>query len=269
MNHNDIIPTLIKQIGAIADEAMVEAYIVGGYVRDFILKRTVTDFDIMVIGDGIAFAEKVAAFYDIRTLVVYRNFGTAMLPLGEAFQNLKIEFVGARSERYVKDSRNPYVQPADLQSDLSRRDFTINALAMSINQETFGTIHDLFNGMTDLNRKIIRTPLDPDLTFSDDPLRMMRAVRFASQLQFSIEDQTLAGIQNNAGRLTIISQERITDELLKILASPVPSIGMELCFSTGILDIIMPELAALAGVEPQQGYFHKDVFKHTLKVLDH
>ncbi len=265
----DNIRNLIQQIGELADRYSAEAYIVGGYVRDTILKRPVNDFDIMVIGDGIAFAEKTAEHFHIRTLVVYRNYGTAMLPMGEPHGNVKIEFVGARSESYDRDSRNPHVTPADLHSDLSRRDFTINAMAMSVNRETFGTIYDLFRGMDDLNRKIIRTPLDPDMTFSDDPLRMMRAVRFASQLQFTVDESTLTGIQRNASRLSIISQERITDEFLKILSSPQPSVGLDLCYSTGILEVILPELAALAGVEPQQGYFHKDVFRHTLKVLDH
>ncbi len=269
MNTPEIIHELIRAVGVLADKHGYEAYIVGGYVRDTILKRPVTDFDVMVIGDGIDFAEKVADHFHIRTLVVYRHFGTAMLPMGEEHGDLKIEFVGARSESYREDSRNPEVRPAGLQSDLSRRDFTINALALSINQKTFGVIHDLFHGMDDINRRIIRTPLDPDMTFSDDPLRMMRAVRFASQLQFTIDEPTFDGVRRNAERLKIISQERITAELLKILASPKPSVGFELCYESGILDVILPELAALAGVEPQQGYLHKDVFRHTLKVLDH
>lgn len=259
---------LIRQIGQIADREGLEAYIVGGFVRDTILRRPVTDFDVMVIGDGIAFAEAVARYYGIRTLVVYKNFGTAMLPMGEAFGHVKIEFVGARGESYEPDSRNPKVHPADLKTDLSRRDFTINALALSINSSTFGMIHDLFHGMDDLNRRLIRTPLDPDVTFSDDPLRMLRAIRFASQLQFTVDPEAIDSISRQVERLAIVSQERITDELLKILASPQPSVGLELAYRTGILQVILPEVAALAGVESQQGYQHKDVFRHTLRVLD-
>lgn len=268
MTREELIKTLIGKIGAIADANATEAYVVGGYVRDTILDRPVKDFDVMVIGDGVAFAEKVAKAFHSQTLVIYSNFGTAMLPMGPENFDLKIEFVGARSESYHKDSRNPVVQAADLQSDLSRRDFTINALAMSITRASFGQIIDLFNGREDMARKIIRTPLDPDATFSDDPLRMMRAVRFASQLLFTIESATFDGIARNAERIAIISQERITDEFLKILSSAKPSVGLNLLNDTGLLNIIFPELTALAGVEQQQGYLHKDVFKHTLKVLD-
>ena len=222
----------------------------------------------MVIGDGIAFAEKVAAHFKITTMVVYHNFGTAMVPLGADHENRKIEFVGARRESYHAESRNPMVEPADLQSDLSRRDFTVNAMAMRINQKSYGDIVDLFDGKKDLDHKILRTPLDPDETFSDDPLRMMRAIRFASQLQFQIETGTFEGIIKNAARIAIISQERITDEFVKILASPKPSVGLQLLNDTGLLQYILPELVALNGVEQQQGFLHKDVFRHTLKVVD-
>jgi tRNA nucleotidyltransferase/poly(A) polymerase len=259
---------LIKEIGRIADKEGFEAYVVGGYVRDVLLKRPVQDFDVMVIGDGIALAEKVAAHFKIQTLVVYHNFGTAMLPMGENYAHRKIEFVGARRESYQAESRKPAVEPADLRSDLSRRDFTVNAMAMRINETGYGEIEDLFNGRKDLEDKILRTPLDPDETFSDDPLRMMRAIRFASQLQFRIDDATFEGIRRNAARIGIISQERITDEFLKMLLSPKPSVGLNLLFETGLLQYVMPELAALNGVEQQQGFLHKDVFKHTLKVVD-
>lgn len=259
---------LIKEIGQVADREGYEAFVVGGYVRDILLQRPVQDFDVMVIGDGIAFAEKVAAHFKIQTLVVYHNFGTAMLPMGEAYNHRKIEFVGARRESYHAESRNPSVVPADLESDLSRRDFTINAMAMRINEKTYGEIVDRFNGKKDLEDRILRTPLDPDETFSDDPLRMMRAIRFASQLQFRIDDATFQGIVRNAARIGIISQERITDEFLKMLTGPKPSVGLNVLYETGLLQHILPELASLNGVEQQQGFLHKDVFKHTLKVVD-
>lgn len=259
---------LIKEIGQIADREGFEAFVVGGYVRDVLLQRPVQDFDVMVIGDGIAFAEKVAAHFKIQTLVVYHNFGTAMLPMGDVHNHRKIEFVGARRESYHAESRNPSVEPADLKSDLSRRDFTVNAMAMRINEKTYGEIVDIFDGKKDLEYRILRTPLDPDETFSDDPLRMMRAIRFASQLQFRIDDTTLQGIVRNASRIGIISQERITDEFLKMLTGPKPSIGLNVLYETGLLEHILPELALLNGVEQQQGFLHKDVFKHTLKVVD-
>ncbi len=259
---------VIKKIGRVADEARVEAYVVGGYVRDRILQRPNKDFDVMVVGNGIEFAERVAASFGVRTLVVYANFGTAMLPMEFEGESLKIEFVGARKESYHHDSRKPVVEIGDLQSDLSRRDFTVNALAMKINQVGYGDIVDLFQGREDLELKILRTPLDPDETFSDDPLRMMRAVRFASTLNFSIEPRSYEGILRNAARISIVSQERITDEFLKIMKSPVPSIGLYLLEKTGLLKLIFPELSILQGVEQQQGFLHKDVFKHTLKVVD-
>ncbi len=259
---------LIKQIGLIADRLTVEAYVVGGYVRDTLLKRAVKDFDIMVIGDGIEFAENVAKHFNIRTLVVYQNFGTAMLPMGAEYGDLKVEFVGARRESYHSESRNPAVQAADLQSDLARRDFTVNAIAMSINEKSYGARIDLFNGQEDLKNKILKTPLDPDETFSDDPLRMMRAIRFASQLQFEIDKKTWEGMLRNSERMPIVSQERISDEFLKILGSPKPSVGLYLLQESGLLKFVLPEMEALCGVEQQQGFLHKDVFKHTLKVLD-
>ncbi len=265
---SDVIQAAIREIGKIADAKGVQAYVVGGYVRDTILKRPISDFDVMVIGDAIAVAEAFAKSKGIDTVVVYRNFGTAMVPMGSSTADLKIEFASARRESYDKDSRKPHVEPADLQSDLSRRDFTINALAMHINAAGFGHIEDHFDGRGDMGRRLIRTPLDPDQTFSDDPLRMMRAVRFATQLQFTIDPGTLDGIARNVERISIVSQERITDEFLKILESPRPSVGLDGMKKTGLLDVVIPELTLLEGVEQQQGFLHKDVFKHTLKVLD-
>lgn len=260
------IDATIRDIGELADRMGLEAYVVGGYVRDSILKRPLSDFDVMVVGDAIVLAEAFAKQKGISTVVVYRNFGTAMVPV--VSDTTRIEFASARRESYDRDSRKPHVVPADLQSDLARRDFTINTLAMHINAAAFGHVEDPFDGRRDLDRQIIRTPLDPDQTFSDDPLRMMRAVRFAAQLQFTIDPATLDGIRRNASRLDIVSQERITDELLKILGSTKPSVGLYLMQDTGLLEIVLPELSALAGVEQQKGYLHKDVFKHTLKVLD-
>lgn len=259
---------LIRRIGKLADAQGLEAYVVGGFVRDQLLKRPVKDFDVMVVGDGVAFAETAAGEFHIPSLIVYRSFGTAMLPMGEAYDHLTVEFVGARSESYSRDSRKPTVAPSDLPHDLARRDFTINAMAMSINSKSFGSIVDLFDGRKDMELRILRTPLDPDETFSDDPLRMMRAVRFATQLDFKIDATTFEGIQRNADRLTIVSAERINGELFKILASPKPSIGMELLQQGGLLAFVLPEIAALNGVEQQQGFLHKDVFKHTMRVLD-
>jgi putative nucleotidyltransferase with HDIG domain len=259
---------LIRDIGRIADTSGYEAYVVGGFVRDRLLKRPVKDFDVMVVGDGVAFAEMAARALQLPPPVVYRTFGTAMVSMGEARGGLSVEFVGARKESYSTNSRKPTVEAATLENDLARRDFTINALAMSINERTYGQIIDLFHGREDLDRGLLRTPLDPDRTFSDDPLRMMRAVRFASQLQFTIETSTFEGIARNVDRIRIVSQERITDEFMSILGSVKPSIGLQLLQETGLLRLILPEVEALCGVEQQQGFLHKDVFKHTLKVVD-
>lgn len=260
--------SLIREIGRIADKEGIEAFVVGGFVRDQLLNRAVKDFDVMVVGDGVAFAEKVAEAFSIAAPVVYRHFGTAMLPMGDAYDQVVVEFVGARRESYRRQSRKPDVEAADLPSDLARRDFTVNALAMSINAATYGTIIDHFGGRDDLVKKILRTPLNPDVTFSDDPLRMMRAVRFAAQLEFTIDGPTFEGIRRNAARIGIVSQERVTDEFLKIMSSRRPSIGLELLHEGGLLAFVLPEVGALNGVEQQQGFLHKDVFKHTLRVVD-
>jgi len=262
--HIDISDEIILRIGGLADADGVEAYVVGGYVRDALLGNDGKDIDIVVVGDAIAFAQRVAHELQRTNLVVYGKFGTAMLQLDER----KIEFVTAREEYYDRDSRKPHVHMASLQSDLSRRDFTINALAASINKDRFGVVEDPFGGEKDLAKKIIRTPLEPEKTFDDDPLRIIRAIRFASQLQFRIEERTLEALTNMRERLSIVSQERITDEFFKILSSPRPSVGLRLLYETRISDIIFPELSALAGVEQRRDYHHKDVFLHTLQVVD-
>lgn len=256
---------LFKEIGAIGDLVGQEVYAVGGYVRDRLLKRKkVKDIDFVVVGNGPEFAEQVAQRLGSSNLTIYKKFGTAMLK----HHGYILEFVGARKESYREDSRNPEVVQADLSQDLARRDFTINAMAVGLNAHTFGQIMDPFSGQQDLNNKIIRTPLEPEVTFFDDPLRIMRAIRFATQLGFTIAEDTLAAMIKTRDRLEIISQERITEELLKILAADQPSIGLMLMSETGVLDIVLPEIAELRGVEQRGEHHHKDVFKHTLKVLD-
>lgn len=256
--------SMLKKIGAVADELSLEAYVVGGYVRDKLLGKEVNDIDIVVLGDGVQFAKTVAEKLGKRKVVTFEKFGTAMLPT----DNGKIEFVGARKESYNRDSRKPNVAVGTLEDDLSRRDFTINALAASINGKKFGEIIDPFHGQNDLEKKLIRTPLDPETTFDDDPLRIMRAIRFAAQKGFAIEEKTLDAIPKMKERLAIISQERITDEMMKILASPKPSVGLRLMFDTGVMHIVFPEVAELAGVDQRKDHHHKDVFLHTCQVVD-
>ncbi len=252
-------------IAAAADELHYDTYVVGGYVRDQLLDRVCKDIDFVCVGNGIELAEKTAQKIDSRLHVsVFKNFGTAHFK----WNDLDLEFVGARKESYQRDSRKPIVEEGTLQDDQNRRDFTINALAVSLNKNNMGELIDPFNGLQDLENKIIRTPLDPDITFSDDPLRMMRAIRFASQLNFTITPQTFASIKHNAGRIKIISQERITDELNKIILSRVPSVGFKLLEESGLLKIIFPEMVKLKGVEEVAGKGHKDNFYHTLQVLD-
>ncbi|HBK72035.1 MAG TPA: tRNA nucleotidyltransferase [Flavobacteriaceae bacterium] len=245
----------------------LETYVIGGFVRDFLLQRNseLKDIDIVTVGSGIALAEKVASLLPNQPKVqIFKTYGTAML----RFQDLEIEFVGARKESYTENSRNPEVQEGTLQDDQNRRDFTINAMALSLNSENYGELLDPFNGVEDLERKIIKTPLNPDITYSDDPLRMMRAVRFATQLNFKIEQKSLESIASNAERIDIITRERIVDELHKILLSEKPSIGFRLLEETGLLERILPELTALKGVEEEKGQSHKDNFYHTLQVVD-
>jgi putative nucleotidyltransferase with HDIG domain len=260
LQNNEILTT----IGALADQHKFEVYVVGGFVRDFFLKRERTEMDFVIVGDGIKFAELLAKHLHLPKPTVYRNFGTAMLK----WDDMQLEFVGARKESYRGDSRKPQVEPADLPSDLSRRDFTINAMAFALNAEKFGTLVDPFDGRKDLQARLLRTPLEPSMTFSDDPLRIMRGIRFATQLDFKIEEKTFSGMREMRERLRIISQERITEELLKILTAPRPSIGLCLLDDVGVLEIIFPEFVALKGVEEYKGYFHKDVFNHTLMVVD-
>ncbi len=257
----DIFPIVTQE----ADALGVDAYLVGGHVRDLLLSRPSKDIDIMSVGRGIDLAERVAARLGLQDkLVVYKNFGTALIHI----DGLEIEFVGARKESYRANSRKPIVEDGTLEDDLKRRDFTINALAVKINSVGLGTLVDIFDGLKHLEQKILRTPLDPDITYSDDPLRMMRAIRFASQLNFTIEESSLQAIQRNASRIDIVSKERIVDELNKIVLSSRPSKGFKLLFNTGLLHHIFPELVALQGVEYIEEKGHKDNFYHTLQVLD-
>ncbi|HTM97439.1 MAG TPA: HD domain-containing protein, partial [Pedobacter sp.] len=250
-------------MASLAEQSKTEVFVIGGFVRDQFLNRPSKDIDILVIGNGIDFAEKVGA--KLRTKVaVFKNFGTAMLKHGD----LEIEFVGARKESYRSDSRKPIVENGTLSDDQLRRDFTINALAISLNKADFGEIIDPFNGVTDLQQALIRTPLNPAVTFSDDPLRMMRAIRFATQLNFEIDPEALEAIKNQKERISIVSKERITDELNKIILAKTPSIGFKHLFNTGLLHLIFPQMAALYGVEIIKGKGHKDNFYHTLQVLD-
>ena len=254
---------IFKQTGAIADTLGVRAFVVGGYVRDWFLHRPCTDIDIVVVGSGIEVARELGR--QLKTKVtVFKNFGTAMLRAG----NLEVEFVGARKESYRADSRKPIVENGTLEDDQKRRDFTINAMAWSLNADSFGELVDPFNGMADLENCIIRTPCDPDVTFSDDPLRMIRGIRFATQLGFDLEPETFDAITRNRERISIVSMERIVTELNKIILSPVPSIGFELLDMTGLLPLIFPEISAMKGVERVGKHAHKDNFIHTLKVVD-
>lgn len=256
---------LFRQIGSAADRLGMECYVVGGYVRDLFLERPSKDIDCLVVGSGIQVAEELQSMLGRGAHVsVFRNFGTAQLK----YKGQEVEFVGARRESYSRDSRKPIVEDGTLDDDLDRRDFTINALAVCLNHERFGQLVDRFDGVLDLEDGIIATPLDPDITFSDDPLRMMRCIRFATQLNFQIEDATQEALARNAERISIISQERIIDELNKIMLSPSPSIGLVELSRSGLLRLIFPELAAMEGVEVRNGRAHKDNFYHTLEVLD-
>jgi len=258
---------VLKQIGIISDQMNVSTYVVGGFVRDFLLKRKEikADIDIVTVGNGIQLARKAADHLGIRGKVsVFKNFGTAMFRVGP----IELEFVGARKESYRQDSRKPSVEDGTLEDDQLRRDFTINAMAISLNGDRYGELIDPFDGINDLQRKMIRTPRDPRITFSDDPLRMLRAIRFATQLNFDIAPDTFEGIGQNRERIHIISQERIIEELNKIILADPPSYGFQLLFHSGLLELIFPEMVALQGVEKINGKGHKDNFYHTLQVLD-
>ena len=256
---------IFKLISETADEMGLEAYVIGGFVRDIFLHRPSKDIDIVVIGSGIELAERIAEKLGKKAkFSIFKTYGTAQLKTRE----WEVEFVGARKESYSHDSRNPVVEDGTLEDDQNRRDFTINALALCLNKDRFGELVDPFNGLEDLKNFVIRTPLNPDITFSDDPLRMMRGIRFASQLRFFLEERTFDAIARNKDRIKIITKERIADELNKIILSPKPSVGFILLEKTGLLQLIFPELLALKGAETKDGVGHKDNFYHTLAVLD-
>ncbi len=256
---------ILKKIADAAKTLQQPAWLIGGFVRDKIIGRPTKDADIVCLGDGIALAHEVAKkFQPIPRVVYFKNFGTAQIKI----EGFELEFVGARKESYSRDSRKPEVTPGSLEDDQNRRDFSINALAISLNETNYGSLLDPFGGLADLDAKLIRTPLAPDITFSDDPLRMMRAIRFATQLGFRILPETFASIQRNAERIRIISAERITDELMKIIRTPKPSIGFDLLYKSGLLEKFFPQMVALAGAEMRDGKGHKDNFYHTLQVLD-
>ncbi len=255
---------IFAMISEVADELNVECYVIGGFVRDLFLQRKSEDIDVVVIGSGIELAEKLSKRIKGSKLSVFKNFGTAQIK----WKNLEVEFVGARKESYRADSRKPIVEDGTLEDDQNRRDFTINALALCLNKERFGELIDPFNGISDIKNKIIKTPLNPDVTFNDDPLRMMRCIRFSAQLQFYIEENTFEAISRVKERISIISKERIVDELNKIMTSKIPSIGFELLKRSGLLELIMPDLYKLCGIEEKGGRAHKDNFLHTMQVLD-
>ena len=255
---------ILEKIGKIAEQEKVKVYAVGGYVRDTLMNRETYEIDFVVSGDGPGFAEKVKNQLNGFGFIMFKQFGTASF----RYKDLKLEFVSARKESYQSDTRNPQIENSCLEDDLKRRDFTINALAMDISSHSYGKIIDPFNGKKDIKQGIIRTPLDPEQTFYDDPLRIMRAARFAGQLQFTLDKKTLEAMKEERDRISIISQERISDELLKILLSEKPSIGFKILKNTGVLKIIFPELDSMSGVEQREIHHHKDVFEHTLKVVD-
>ena len=255
---------IFETISNVVNEIGQDAFVIGGYVRDQLLNRETKDIDIVAIGSGIDFAKKTAKKLKSSPIKVFKSFGTAMIIVDD----IEVQFVGARKESYRSNSRNPKVETGTFEEDQKRRDFTINALAISLNSKDYGQLIDPFNGLNDLKNKILKTPLDPDLTFSDDPLRMMRAIRFSSQLNFKIEKETLNAISKNTDRIKIVAQERITEELNKIILSNRPSSGFKLLEETGLLKIIFPEFQLLKGIENINGKSHKDNFYHTLKVLD-
>ena len=262
---NCIEKEIFKEISNYCDNNELESYVIGGYVRDHLIGKTGSkDIDILIVGNGIKAAKNIAKKLKIKKVIVYKNFGTAMFK----FKNFEIEFVGTRKESYDKNSRNPEVKPGSLIDDLNRRDFTINTIGLSLNKNSWGRILDKFNGIEDIENEIIKTPLDPDKTFSDDPLRMLRAARFASQLNFKIEKKSFEGLFVEKNRIKIVSSERISEELNKIILSKKPSVGFKILESTGILELILPELTNLKGIEEIEGQKHKDNFYHTLEVLD-
>ncbi|MCX7863374.1 MAG: CCA tRNA nucleotidyltransferase [Bacteroidales bacterium] len=255
---------IFKVIAELAKIHNIEVYVVGGYVRDLLLEKKSKDIDILVVGDGIYFAEQVARVLDAKHFTIFKTYGTAQIK----YRNYEIEFVGARKESYRFESRNPSIEQGTFEDDINRRDFTINAMAISLNSDNLGEVIDIHGGINDLKKKIIRTTGNSDIIFSDDPLRMLRAIRFASQLNFTIDEQTFEGIKKNAYRIEIITKERIVDELNKILLSTLPSYGFILLDESGLLSLILPEISKLKGVEKNEGKTHKDNFYHTLQVVD-
>lgn len=254
----------MKEAMELASERNERVYVVGGYIRDLILGVGKKDIDILIVGDGTGFAVELGKKLGIHEVMVYGNFRTANFKYDE----YDLEFVGARKESYNKESRNPDVVPSTFEDDISRRDFTINAIAVSINSDNFGEISDIYDGINDIINGIVRTPLEPDITFDDDPLRIMRAVRFASRFNFAFDPGVSDGIKRNAHRLEIVSQERITEEFMKIMATPQPGIGLRLMYETGVMSVVFPEMAKLGGVEQVDEHRHKDVFYHTCEVVD-
>lgn len=254
----------LQTASELAEEVGVEVYVVGGFIRDLILKKEVEDIDFLIVGDVMKFAQTFAASLGINDIVVFKTFGTAHFN----HQGLNLEFVAARKESYKKSSRKPLVSEGTFFDDISRRDFTINTLAVSLSKENFGEVIDHFNGAEDIENKLIRTPLDPKITFDDDPLRILRAFRFASQLNFNVDESIMNAAEEFRDRLEIVSQERKTDEFLKILKSPKPSIGLKLLQTTKVMEVVFPEISQMIGVEQREEYHHKDVFYHTLEVVD-
>ncbi len=255
---------LFRAAGALASEETLDVYVVGGYVRDLMLGRPLSDIDLMVVGDGISFARKLAKKLKIKTVIPFEKFGTAQVQSKDGI----IEVSSARVETYESDSRKPEVSSANLEMDLSRRDFTVNAMAISLCEDSLGKLSDPYGGVRDLQKRLLRTPLDPDSTFSDDPLRMLRAVRFAAQLDFQIDKPVAESIIRQAKRIEIVSAERITREFYKILSAPIPSIGLDLLQQVGLLEIVFPEINAMVGLEQPKEWHHKDIFYHTLQVVD-
>ncbi len=254
----------LKAATDLAEKMDLSVYLIGGFVRDLLLKRVSEDIDVLIVGDGNLYAKELAKQLCVENVVLYKTFGTSHFE----YENLDFEFVAARKESYQRDSRKPKVTAGTFKDDITRRDFTINTLAVSLNKKDFGELFDTYDGLKDINNKIIRTPIDPMITFNDDPLRILRAYRFASQLNFSVDESINIAASKLKDRLEIVSQERITDELLKILASHKPSTGLKLLYNSGVMEIIFPEIANLAGVEQRNDYHHKDVFLHTCEVVD-
>lgn len=266
MNFTDTLNkyNFINSLMEIAEKRNESVFLVGGFVRDLILEREKKEMDFLIVGDGPSFAKELSLQLGVKEISIFKNFGTAHF----RYQDYDLEFVGARKESYKRNSRNPIVTNGTLEDDLNRRDFTINTLAISLNKNSFGELIDKFNGLNDIKNRLIKTPLEPEKTFDDDPLRIMRAFRFASQLNFQIEEATFQAASKMAERLKIVSQERITDEFLKILSSSKPSVGLELLFISGVMKVIFPEVHNLAGVEQRKDFHHKDVFYHTCQVVD-